>query len=260
MSEGEDRQELETLAASLRGHLDRLAALGVTHVATPALGSPAAVVPVPAREPAGAGEGGAHGAVAAAELAVIRDDLGDCQRCKLAPSRRNIVFGVGDPRAALVFVGEAPGAWEDQKGEPFVGDAGKLLDRMIAAMGYRRGRVYIANIIKCRPPGNRNPERDEIDACEPFLKRQLAAIRPRMIVALGKFAAQTLLDKPGAPISALRGRFHQYEGVQVMPTYHPAFLLRSPQQKRKVWEDLQKVMAELDRLGIRPPFPAAATS
>ena len=182
----------------------------------------------------------------------IRAELGDCTRCKLHPTRKNIVFGVGDPDAELVFVGEAPGHHEDVQGEPFVGDAGQLLTKMINAMGWRRDQVWIGNILKCRPPGNRNPERDEIEQCEPFLIKQLAAIKPRMIVALGKFAAQCLLRKPDAPISALRGRFHTYQGIQVMPTYHPAYLLRTPSAKRVVWEDLQLVMRELERLGVVP--------
>jgi DNA polymerase len=187
--------------------------------------------------------------VAAKALAVVRDDLGDCQRCKLSPLRKNIVFGVGSPDAPLVFVGEAPGGDEDRTGEPFVGAAGQLLTKMIIAMGLPREEVYICNILKCRPPGNRNPEPDEIEQCEPFLKKQLAAIRPRMIVALGKFAAQCLL-RSDAPISRLRGRFQTYEGIPLMPTFHPAFLLRNPDAKREVWADLKLVMAELDRLGI----------
>ena len=187
--------------------------------------------------------------VGAAGLALVREALGDCTRCKLAPTRSNIVFGVGDPQAPLVFVGEAPGADEDRTGEPFVGAAGQLLTKMIEAMGLGRDDVYICNILKCRPPGNRNPEPDEIAECEPFLKRQLAAIRPRMIVALGKFAAQCLL-RSDAPISRLRGSWHAYEGIPLMPTYHPAFLLRTPSAKREVWSDLQEVMAELDRLGV----------
>ena len=189
------------------------------------------------------------GAVGAAGLAVVREELGDCTRCKLAPKRTNIVYGVGDPDAPLVFVGEAPGADEDRTGEPFVGAAGQLLTKMIEAMGLGRQDVYICNILKCRPPGNRNPEPDEIAECEPFLKKQLAAIRPRMIVALGKFAAQCLL-RSDAPISRLRGQWKQYQGIPLMPTYHPAFLLRTPSAKREVWADLQLVMGRLDELGI----------
>jgi DNA polymerase len=191
----------------------------------------------------------ASGPVGAAGLKLIREDLGDCTRCKLHPQRKNIVFGVGNPEAPLVFIGEAPGAEEDKQGEPFVGAAGQLLTKMIEAMGFAREDVYICNILKCRPPGNRNPEPDEIAQCEPFLRRQLAALRPRMMVCLGKFAAQCLL-RSDAPISRLRGQFHTYEGIPLMPTFHPAFLLRNPSAKREVWDDLKQVMAELERLGI----------
>jgi DNA polymerase len=179
-------------------------------------------------------------------LARIRAELGECARCKLAGGRTKLVFGVGNPSAELVFVGEGPGADEDREGEPFVGRAGQLLTRMIEAMGYQREQVYIANVVKCRPPGNRNPEPDEIAACEPFLRAQLDAIRPRVIVALGKFAAQTLL-RDQTPITRLRGRWAEYQGVRLMPTFHPAYLLRSPEEKKKAWEDLQLVMKELGR-------------
>jgi DNA polymerase len=181
-----------------------------------------------------------------AELLAVRSELGECARCKLAGGRTNLVFGVGSPGAALVFVGEGPGEDEDLKGEPFVGRAGQLLTKMIEAMGFRREEVYIANVVKCRPPGNRNPESDEIAACEGFLRAQLAAIGPRVIVALGKFAAQTLL-RDTTPISKLRGRWFEYAGVKLMPTFHPAYLLRSPDEKKKAWEDLQLVMKELGR-------------
>ena len=181
---------------------------------------------------------------AATELSRVREDLGDCKRCKLHPTRTRIVFGVGNPEAELVFVGEAPGRDEDLQGEPFVGRAGQLLTKMISAMGYSRDRVYIANIIKCRPPENRNPEPDEIASCEPFLIRQLGAIRPKVICALGKFAAQTLL-KTEEKISSLRGRWFVYQGIRILPTYHPAYLLRNPEEKRVVWEDLQKILTAL---------------
>lgn len=173
-------------------------------------------------------------------LEEIRDDLGDCRRCKLAPSRRNIVFGAGNPRADLMFVGEAPGADEDEQGLPFVGRAGQLLTRIIEAIDMRREDVYICNILKCRPPGNRNPDADEIASCEPFLLRQIAAIRPKVICALGTFGAQTLL-RTREPISRLRGQFIEYRGAQLMATFHPAYLLRNPGEKRKVWEDVQKI-------------------
>lgn len=179
-------------------------------------------------------------------LESIRTELGDCRRCKLHPNRRQIVFGTGDPTAKLVFVGEAPGRDEDLQGEPFVGQAGQLLTRIIQAIQLRREEVYITNIIKCRPPENRNPQPDEIAACEPFLIKQLVAIRPRMICALGTFAAQTLL-KTEEKISTLRGRFHRYQGIPLMPTYHPAFLLRNPGSKKEVWEDMKKIQREYAR-------------
>ncbi len=180
-------------------------------------------------------------------LADVRAELGDCRRCKLHTKRTQIVFGVGNPQAKLVFVGEGPGRDEDLQGEPFVGQAGKLLTRIIEAIQLTREQVYIANIIKCRPPQNRNPEPDEIAACEPFLIKQLEVIQPKLICALGTFAAQTLLHSP-EKISVLRGRFHSYRGIPLMPTYHPAFLLRNPNYKRDVWEDVKKVKAEYDRL------------
>jgi len=173
-------------------------------------------------------------------LETIRDDLGDCQRCKLCEHRRTIVFGEGNPGAQLAFVGEGPGAEEDATGRPFVGRAGQLLDKIIAAIGLARQDVYIANIVKCRPPGNRTPERDEVETCEPFLFRQLAFIRPRVIVALGSPAFQCLL-RTREPISRARGDWREWNGIKVMPTFHPAFLLRSPDKKREVWEDMKKV-------------------
>lgn len=153
-----------------------------------------------------------------------------------------------------MFIGEAPGAQEDRRGVPFVGPAGQLLDRMIAAMGWSRQTVYIANVVKCRPPDNRNPEDDEIAQCRPFLARQIAAIKPRIIVTLGRPAANLVLEN-NEPIGKLRGRFHGYQGIEVMPTFHPAHLLRHPERKRETWQDLKLVMAELERLGIRSPAP-----
>jgi uracil-DNA glycosylase len=170
--------------------------------------------------------------------------MADCHLCPLGKTRRNLVFGDGNPRAQVVFVGEAPGADEDAQGLPFVGRAGQLLNRIIEAMGLQRKDVYICNILKCRPPQNRNPLPEEIAACEPFLKKQLRIISPRVICALGTFAAKTLL-KTEVPITALRGRFHSYEGIQLMPTYHPAYLLRNPAAKKFVWEDVQRIMKEL---------------
>jgi uracil-DNA glycosylase family 4 len=178
-------------------------------------------------------------------LRLIREDLGDCTRCPLhKQGRKQIVFGVGNPRAELMFIGEAPGADEDQQGEPFVGRAGQLLNNMIKAMGIKREDVYIANIIKCRPPGNRTPERDECETCSPFLMRQIAAIKPKAIVALGAVAAKTLLAI-NAPMSEFRGHWYDFRGTKLAVTYHPAFLLRDPRQKKETWKDLQMVMKEL---------------
>jgi uracil-DNA glycosylase family 4 len=178
-------------------------------------------------------------------LKIIREDLGDCTRCVLhQQGRKQIVFGVGNPNADLMFIGEAPGADEDTKGEPFVGRAGQLLNNMIKAMGINREDVYIANIIKCRPPGNRTPERDECETCSPFLMRQIAVIKPKAIVALGAVAARTLLAI-NAPMSEFRGRWYDFRGTKLAVTYHPAFLLRDPRQKKEAWKDLQMVMKEL---------------
>ena len=176
-------------------------------------------------------------------LAAVRRELGECKRCKLHLTRRQIVFGEGNEKATLVFVGEAPGEDEDRQGRPFVGKAGQLLTRIINAIGLTREEVYITNIIKCRPPRNRNPQQDEIATCEPFLGQQLEIIQPKIICALGSFAAQTLL-KTAEKISQLRGRFHEYRGIKVMPTYHPAFLLRNPHKKREAWEDMKKIHGE----------------
>jgi uracil-DNA glycosylase family 4 len=193
-----------------------------------------------------------------AALQLIREDLGDCTRCKLHKGRTKIVFGVGNPRAELMFVGEGPGADEDVQGEPFVGRAGQLLNNMIKAMGLRREDVYIANIVKCRPPGNRQPERDEAETCSPFLMRQISAIKPKVLVALGATAAKNLLAM-NAPMTELRGRWYDFKpvgsdrswpGARLAVTYHPAFLLRDPRQKGEAWKDLQMVMKYL---GIEPP-------
>jgi uracil-DNA glycosylase family 4 len=242
-----DSEELRELTARLRTHLElrgRSGLLGVARGASARRGGSPEGLPASA-----AASEAAAGAVA---LAQVRQELGDCQRCKLAAGRKNLVFGVGNPDAHLVFVGEGPGAEEDERGEPFVGKAGQLLTKMIEAMGYARADVYICNVVKCRPPGNRNPEPDEIAACEPFLKAQLAAIRPRMVVALGKFAVQCLL-RDDSPISLLRGIFRQYEGIALMPTFHPAYLLRDPSKKKEAWQDLKAVMAALKELGLEPP-------
>jgi DNA polymerase len=273
---GGEREELLAVVAKLKTNLatrGRSGLLGVPKGASPRKPAPAAVVsaalpsavasPPAVPEPSfmktpeleeddvvGAPRGGEG-------LKLVREELGDCKRCKLAPSRQNLVFGVGNPHADLVFVGEAPGADEDAQGEPFVGKAGQLLTKMIEAMGYARGDVYICNVLKCRPPGNRNPEPDEVASCEPFLKKQLGAIRPRMIVALGKFAVQCLL-RDDSPISRLRGNLRTYEGIPLMPTFHPAYLLRDPSKKKLAWDDLKAVNAALARVGISPPRPPAA--
>ena len=177
-------------------------------------------------------------------LVDIQNDLHDCQRCGLCQQRTQVVFGVGNPDARLVLVGEAPGYQEDKQGEPFVGEAGQLLDRILFAMKLRREDVYICNLIKCRPPSNRDPQPEEIASCEVFLKRQLAVISPELILCLGRFATQTLLQT-GAPIGKLRGRWHTYEGIPLMPTFHPAYLLRNPTGKQQVWEDVKQVMHRL---------------
>jgi len=177
-------------------------------------------------------------------LTEIRMELGECTRCKLHGTRKTIVFGEGNPNAKLMFIGEGPGFDEDVQGRPFVGKAGQLLTKIIEAINLRREDVYIANIIKCRPPQNRNPEPDEIKPCNPFLLKQIAAIRPKIICALGTFAAQSLLQTE-TKISALRGKFYDVGGIKIMPTYHPAFLLRNPERKRDVWEDMKKIAEEL---------------
>jgi len=209
------------------------------------LASPAAFVPVAAGpslfESADRIEGDT--------LERIREEIGDCKRCKLHKARTNIVFGVGNPKAELVFVGEGPGHDEDVQGEPFVGRAGKLLTQMIEAMGLRRQDVYICNVVKCRPPENRLPERDEIATCSPFLFRQLGVIQPKVVCCLGACAAQTLLAT-NQGISRYRGEWLDYRGSKLIATYHPAYLLRNPNAKSEVWKDLQKVMAFL---GLNPP-------
>ena len=191
------------------------------------------------------GPTGAPGADPASRLAPLAAAVASCTRCDLCRSRTNTVFGTGNPAARLFFVGEGPGADEDLRGEPFVGAAGQLLDRIIAAMGLAREDVYIANIVKCRPPENRAPHPGEVGACLPYLEEQIAIVAPEILVALGATAARTLLGSE-LSIGRLRGRFHEYRGIPLMPTYHPAYLLRNPADKRKVWEDIQLVMRRLD--------------
>ncbi len=177
-------------------------------------------------------------------LQTIRSDLGECRRCKLSRARTHIVFGAGNPKASLVFVGDGPGYDEDRQGQPFVGSAGQLLDRIIAAIKMTREEVYLCNVVKCRPPRNRTPETEEIAACLPFLERQIAVIQPRFICALGGTAAQSLLRSP-LHISKLRGSFHNYKGIRLMPTFHPDYLNHHPEKKRETWEDLKMIMREM---------------
>jgi uracil-DNA glycosylase family 4 len=190
-----------------------------------------------------------------AALKIIREDIGDCTRCRLHERRTNIVFGVGNVNADIIFVGEGPGADEDAQGEPFVGRAGQLLNNMITAMGIKREDVYIANVVKCRPPGNRTPENDECDTCSPFLLRQIEVIKPKVIVALGATAAKTLLAVNDS-MGNLRGRWYDFKGSRLAATYHPSYLLRDPRQKKEAWKDLQMVMKYL---GLTPPAKAIET-
>jgi DNA polymerase len=227
------------LLSALQGYLEELQETGVEGLPldlSGSLGGPANGVAEPAASyaPSATSE----------SLDEISSSLGDCQRCALGATRTNLVFGVGNPRARVVFVGEAPGKDEDLKGEPFVGEAGQLLTKIIEAMGFKREEVYICNVLKCRPPKNRDPLPAEVEECGPFMLRQVKAIAPVAIVALGKFAAQTLLQSK-TPISKLRGTFHDYHGIPLMPTYHPAALLRDNSLKRDVWSDMQQVMALL---------------
>lgn len=178
------------------------------------------------------------------DLLALREEIGDCKRCKLSKERKNIVFGEGSPEASLMFIGEAPGSEEDIQGRPFVGEAGQLLTRLILKMGFKREEVYIANIVKCRPPSNRDPEEDEIEACFPFLIKQIKIISPSIIVSLGRVSAWTLL-KTKISITKLRGRFYEYDGIPLMPTFHPAYLLRNPKDKWLVWSDMQQVLERL---------------
>ncbi|MBI5074068.1 MAG: uracil-DNA glycosylase [Nitrospirae bacterium] len=180
------------------------------------------------------------------QLGELREHIGDCQRCKLSRQRKSIVFGSGDPGARLMFIGEAPGKEEDLQGLPFVGDAGMLLTRLIEKMGMKRDEVYIANIIKCRPPMNRDPEEDEVAVCREFIEKQISIIRPAVIMTLGRIALQALMNSPRLKITSARGHFLDYEGIPVMPTFHPAYLLRNPQDKMLTWSDAQKVLARIE--------------
>jgi uracil-DNA glycosylase family 4 len=248
VEEVSDSDELAALTTTLRRHLQRRERAGIR---TLAKGKPPAVKPPPAEE-SSLLRGMPNDFFAdnskplqAKSLEELRAAIGDCQRCKLCSGRTHLVFGVGNPKAKLMFVGEGPGRDEDLQGEPFVGRAGQLLTDIITkGMGLKREDVYIANVVKCRPPENRNPEPDEVAACEPFLKKQIDLIRPKIIVGLGKFAVQTLLQSK-VPITKVRGNWHSYHGIKLMPTFHPAYLLRNPADKKLVWEDIKKVIKEL---------------
>jgi uracil-DNA glycosylase len=257
------RQELASLTAAFRARLEWARSCGLSAASAaptprglwkgeaPALEEPVRAAPSVAASSVEPASSEADDEPRGAErLDQIRRTIGDCQRCGLGQTRKNLVFGVGAPDAQVMFVGEGPGQDEDEQGQPFVGAAGQLLTKMIAAMGLTREEVYIANIVKCRPPANRDPAPEEVDACEPFLRQQIEAVGPRIIIAMGTFAAKTLL-RTETGITRLRGRFYTYQGIPLMPTYHPAFLLRNPDAKRPAWQDLKAVMAEMDRLGLR---------
>lgn len=244
------------IIASLRAYLELLRDTGVDELPRTRESMPLSrrgaskPLPTPPPKPAQISVTDRPAPVASGEtLEQVRADLVDCHRCSLGDLRTSLVFGVGNPHAPVIFVGEAPGRDEDLQGEPFVGEAGQLLTKIIQAMGFSRDEVYICNVLKCRPPDNRDPLPAEVATCGPFLLRQIKAVGPRAIVALGKFAAQTLLGTKES-ITSLRGRFHDYHGIPLMPTFHPSAMLRDPAKKRPVWEDMQQVMA---LLGKEPP-------
>ena len=243
-----DCEELATLVISLRRHLQRRQRMGVQFLPQGNLPemTPKSTQSMQATTGSGDERLSPEATLdSAKDLDELREVIGDCRLCKLCSGRTHLVFGVGNPRAELMFIGEGPGRDEDLKGEPFVGRAGQLLTDIITkGMGLRREDVYIANVVKCRPPENRNPEPDEVASCEPFLKKQIDLIRPKVIVGLGKFAVQTLLQSK-VSITRLRGNWHTYLGIKLMPTFHPAYLLRNPADKKLVWEDIQKVMKEM---------------
>jgi uracil-DNA glycosylase len=223
------RQELRDLAVHLETWLKFQRRLGSVGLPRPKQVSASPQKPAPAGRPT---------------LAEIRDELGDCQRCKLARGRTNIVFGEGSPQARLLFVGEGPGEEEDLQGRPFVGAAGRLLDSLLSKLGFTREEVYIANVVKCRPPGNREPEADEAAACLPFLLKQIESIQPLVIVTLGRVATQNLFQT-NAPLTKVRGSWQKFKKIKVMPTFHPAYLLRFPKERHKTWNDMQQVMEYL---------------
>lgn len=236
--------EIAGLLDSLRVYLEDLRESGLDGLPYAPVNGPPPTASSPAPLTASAGDAGSMKETESLEA--IRSELGECVRCELGHSRNRLVFGVGNPAARIVFVGEAPGRDEDLQGEPFVGEAGQLLTKIIQAMGFGRDDVYICNVLKCRPSNNRNPLPPEIEQCQPFLLRQLKAINPEVIVALGTFAAQTLLVTK-EPISKLRGSFYDYHGIPMMPTFHPAFLLRNAEKKREVWADMKEVMKLLGK-------------
>jgi uracil-DNA glycosylase len=245
----ETQKELLAVVTDIRMHLEYQKALGVSSVEISVPGT-AQGRAMDDNETASPGPSGfiRESPEGRGGLAAVREELGDCTRCRLCGGRKTIVFGEGDPEAALVFIGEGPGQEEDQQGRPFVGAAGQLLtDIIVKGMKLRREDVYICNIVKCRPPNNRNPEPDEIEACEPFLIKQLQAIGPKLIVGLGNIAVKTLL-RTKAGITSLRGTWRSYQGIPLMPTFHPAYLLRNPADKKLVWEDIKKVMAEMEKM------------
>jgi DNA polymerase len=240
--EGE-REKLRRLVVDLQGFVEyQKEALGIKEI--PAAEKKPVEETIVTKKTVEAGGGGASLSEGAQAMQAVRDELGDCRRCKLCDGRTNIVFGSGSVQTDLVFVGEGPGRDEDIQGFPFVGRAGQLLTKIIESIDLTRDTVYIANVIKCRPPGNRNPAPEEVAACKPFLLKQLEIIRPQIICALGTFAAHAM-TMSNDPIGKLRGRFHDFNGIKVMPTFHPAYLLRNPHGKRQVWEDMKMIRDEL---------------
>ena len=248
MSQPSDAEELVALVTSLRRHLQRQLHVGIRFLPKGNFPKEATAVANDTNLLSGT-EGDLFSDSSATyhahNLEELRAAIGDCRRCKLWSGRTHLVFGVGNPHAKLMFIGEGPGRDEDLQGEPFVGRAGQLLTDIITkGMGLKREDVYICNVIKCRPPENRNPEPDEVASCEPFLKKQVDLVKPEIIVGLGKFAVQTLLQTK-VPITRIRGNWHSYHGIKLMPTLHPAYLLRNPADKKLVWEDIKKVMKEM---------------
>jgi uracil-DNA glycosylase len=249
MSQPSETEELVTLVTSLRRHLQRQRRVGIRFLPKGDFPRESAAMASDTNLLSGTESdlfSDSSATYQAKNLEELRAAIGDCRRCKLWSGRTHLVFGVGNPKARLMFVGEGPGRDEDLQGEPFVGRAGQLLTDIITkGMGLKREDVYIANVVKCRPPENRNPEPDEVASCEPFLKKQVDLVKPEIIVGLGKFAVETLLQSK-VPITRIRGNWQSYHGIKLMPTLHPAYLLRNPADKKLVWEDIKKVMKELN--------------